>query len=131
MSFRVFAILQASEYSVCKMFLDDLLKVIRGPDLDHIFAHGYEQVNVPLAYIIWKCYELYRNIAILIGGFDELRVRQKNFCQRHVLRGYQKRVIDPKTIVLDSSDTTLERRHYYKSIKINKELFVPQYNIGL
>ena len=64
-----------------------------------------------------------------MGGFDELHVRQKNFCQRHVLRGYQKRVIDPKTTATDSSDTRLERRHYYRNIKFNKETFVPQYNI--
>ena len=124
MSFRVFTILQPSKYAACKIFLDDLLKVMRGLDLDHIFAHGYEQVFVPLENIIWNYSELYRNIAILIGGFDEIRVRQKIFCQRHVLRGYQKRVIDPKTIVLDSSDTALERRHYYRNIEIHKELFV-------
>ena len=131
MSFRVFAILQASEYSVCKIFLDDLLKVMRGLDLDHIFTHGYEQVYVPLVNIIWNDSELSRNIAIFIGGFDELRVRQKHFCQRHVLRGYQKREIDPKTVVPELSDTALERRHYYRNIKINKEIFVSQCNIGL
>ena len=122
MSFRVFAILQASEYSACKIFLDDLLKVIRGLDLDHIFAHGYEQVYVddPLAYIIWKYSELYRNIAILIGGFDELHVRQKSFYERHFLRGYQKRVINRRTIAPNSSDTAVEGRHYYRNIKINK-----------
>ena len=50
-----------------------------GLDLDHIFAHGYEQVYVPLANIIWNYPKVYRNIAILIGGFVELCVRQKNF----------------------------------------------------
>ena len=102
-----------------------------GLDLDHIFAHGYEQVYVPLANIMWNYSEVYRNFAILIGGFAELCVRQKNFCERHVLRGYQKRVKDPKTIAPDSSDTALERRHCYRNMKINIELFVPQYNIGL
>ena len=107
------------------------MKIMTGLDLDHIFAHGYEQVYVPLANIIWNYPKVYRNIAILIGGFVELCVRQKNFYERHVLRGYQKRVKDPKTIAPDSSDTALERRHYYRNMKINIELLVPQYNIGL
>ena len=32
------------EYSVCKKFLDDLLKVMKDLDLDHILARGGEQV---------------------------------------------------------------------------------------
>ena len=75
MSFRVFTILQPSEYSACKIFLDDLLKVMRDLDLHHILAHCYEQVCVPLMNIIWNYSELYRNIVILIGVFDQLRVR--------------------------------------------------------
>ena len=107
------------------------MKIMTGLDLDHIFAHGYEQVYVPLANIMWNYSDVYRNIAILIGGFAELWVRQKNFYERHVLRWYQKRVKDPKTIAPDSSDTALERRHYYRNMKINIELLVPQYNTGL
>ena len=107
------------------------MKIMTGLDLDHIFAHGYEQVYVPLANIMWNYSDVYRNIAILIGGFAELCVRQKNFYERHVLRWYQKRVKDPKTIAPDSSDTALERRHYYRNMKINIELLVPQYNTGL
>ena len=30
---------QSLEFSVCKRFLDELLKVMRDLDLDHIFAH--------------------------------------------------------------------------------------------
>ena len=60
-----------------------------------------------------------------------MRVRQKSFWEIHVLRGYQKRVTDPKTIAPDSSDTAVEGRHYYRNMKINKEILLPQYNIGL
>ena len=35
---------QSLEYSVCKKFLDGLLKVMRDLDLDHIFAHGDKYV---------------------------------------------------------------------------------------
>ena len=50
---------------------------MRDLDLDHIFSDGDEQVYARLAHIIWKEPELYRNIDILMGGFHELRVRQK------------------------------------------------------
>ena len=73
---------QLPEYPICKKFLDDLLKVVRDLDQEHIFAHGEEQVYARLAHIIWKDPELYRNIVMLMGGFHELRVRQKNNLQK-------------------------------------------------
>ena len=56
---------------------------------------------------------------------------KKMSTKEYVLRVYQKRVIDPKAIAPDSSNTALERKNYYRCMKINKEHFVPQYNIGL
>ena len=102
---------QPPEYSVCKKFLDDLLKVMRDLDLDHIFAHGDEQVYARLAHIIWKNPELHWNIVILMGGFYELRVRQKTIYKRDALRGYQKWLIDAKKIASGSSDAAVEGRH--------------------
>ena len=61
--------------------LDELLKVMRDLDLDHIFAHGEKQVYVWLVCIIWKDLELYRSIDILMGRFHKLRARQKNYLQ--------------------------------------------------
>ena len=40
-------------------------------------------------------------------------------------------LIDPRKIAPDLSDTAVEGRHYYRNMKINKDIFVPQYNIGL
>ena len=67
---------------VCKKMLDELLKVMRDLNLDHIFAHGEKQVYVSYyVCIIWKDLELYRNIDILMGRFHKLRARQKNYLQ--------------------------------------------------
>ena len=43
--------------------------------------------------------------------------------KRHALRGYQKLVIDAKTITSGSSDAAVEGRHYYRNMRINKEIF--------
>ena len=52
------------------------------------FAHGDEQICS-----ISACHmerpELHGNIVILIGGFHELRIRQKTIYERHVLRRCQ------------------------------------------
>ena len=67
---------------VCKKMLDELLKVMRDLNLDHIFAHGEKQVYVSYyVCIMWKDLELYRNIDILMGRFHKLRARQKNYLQ--------------------------------------------------
>ena len=80
---------------------------MRDLDLDHIFAHGKEQVYVRLAHVIWKNPELYKNIVILVGRFHEFRVRQKTSYKRYALRGYQKWVIDAKTIAPGTSDAAV------------------------
>ena len=52
------------------------------------FAHGDEQICS-----ISACHmerpELHGNIVILLGGFHELRIRQKTIYERHVLRRCQ------------------------------------------
>ena len=68
---------QPLEYSVCKKLLDELLKVMRDLDLDHIFAHGEKQVYAWLVHIIRKDLQLYKNIDILMGRFHKLRAKQK------------------------------------------------------
>ena len=67
--------------------------------------------------------ELYRNIVILMGRFHELCVRKKTIYKRHAFTGYQKRLIHAKTIAPGSSDAAVERRYYYRNMRINKEIF--------
>ena len=48
-------------------------------------------------------------------------VRQKSYL--YDLRWYQKWVIDATEIANFSSDAAVEGRHYYREMRINKELF--------
>ena len=116
-------IAQPPEYPVCKKFLDDLLALLEELELDHIFAHSDEQVYARLAHIIWKDPELYQNVIILMGGFHQLRVRQKTIFKRHAIKGYQQWVVDAKTIAFGSAAGAIEGRHYYRNMRINKEIF--------
>ena len=42
------------EYPKCKMFLDDLLDIMKKLHLDHIFSHADELVYSKLVHILWK-----------------------------------------------------------------------------
>ena len=68
-------------------------------------------------HIVWKDPELHRNIVILIGEFHELCVRIKTIYKRHALRGYQRWVIDAKTVSQGSSETSVEGRHHYTNMR--------------
>ena len=58
-----------------------------------------------------------------MGELHELCARQKTLYKRHALRGYQRWVIDAKTVSSGSSDASVEGRHHYRKIRINKEFF--------
>ena len=65
------------EYTVCKRFLDDLLDIMKELGLDHIFPHADELVYLKLVHILWKFPDIYNRVIVLMGGFYQLRVRQK------------------------------------------------------
>ena len=83
------AIPETPKYPVCKKFLDDLLGLMEDLELGHIYAHGDEQVYALLTHIMWEDTSLYKNVIILMGGFHQLRVRQKTIHKRHAVKGYQ------------------------------------------
>ena len=66
---------------------------------------------------IWKDPELYRNMVVSMGRFHDLCVIQITIYKKHALRGYQKWVIDAKTIAPGSSDVVVEGRCYYRNQK--------------
>ena len=76
------------EYLVCKKFLDNLLELYDILNINHIFAHSDEQVYAQLYHIIWKEPQVYQKIVVLMGGFHQLRVRQKLIYKRHHMIGY-------------------------------------------
>ena len=116
------AVSEPPKYPVCKRFLDDLLQLIEDLELGHIFAHGDEQVYAQLAHI-WKDHKIYQNAIILMGGIHQLRVRQKTIHKRHAVKEYQAWCTNSNIIATGSSDSVIEGRHYYRSMRIHKEMF--------
>ena len=70
------------EYPVCKKVLDDLLDIMKELDLDHIFVHADELVYSKSVHILWKFHDIYNLVIVLMGGFHQLRVRQKQIYKR-------------------------------------------------
>ena len=56
---------------------------------------------------------------------------KKTIYKRHALRGYQRWVTDAKTVSPGSSETSVEGRHRYTNMRINKEMFsaLAQYRV--
>ena len=102
--------------------MDDLLSLIKELDLDHIFANSNGQVYDRLAHIIWKEPQLYKD-TILMGGFCQLSLRYTTIIKKHSIKGYQKWVTDVETVAFGSTGASVEGRHYYHNIRINKEIF--------
>ena len=111
------------EYPVCKKFLDDLLDIMKELDLGHIFAHADKLVYSKLVYILWKFPDIYDRVIVLMGGFHQLRVRQKQIYKRYACLDFKSWFIDSEVIAKDSLDQAIEGRHYYRSMRILKESF--------
>ena len=121
------------EYPVCKEYLDFLLEILQDLEIPYIFVHSDEAVYSKLCHILWKDKELYRNVILLMGGFHQLRVRQKLLFKRHNCRGYRQWCVDAGIIASGSSDQAFEGRHYYRSMRIHKECFdaLVQFKVGI
>ena len=114
---------QPPEYPVCKKFLDQLLDLMNDLEIDHIYAHADEQVYAKLAHILWKFPDTYKNVTILMGGFHQLRVRQRMLHKRHGCRGFKSWWIDAGIIASGSAEKAAEGNHYYRSMRLHKECF--------
>ena len=58
-----------------------------------------------------------------MGGFHQLRVRQKQIYKRYVCLDFKSCFIESGVIANGSVDQEIEGRHYYRSIIILKESF--------
>ncbi len=114
---------QPPEFSVCKNYLDNLVYIAENLGLQHVFAHADKEVYARLAQIIWKNNDQYKNIIILMGGFHQLRVRQRLIFKRHSCVGYKDWFVDAGIIAAGSVDKAFEGKHYYRCMRILKESF--------
>ena len=55
---------------------------INDVEISHIYVHADEMVYSKLCHIIWKNPELYKCIVTLMGGFHQLRVKQRLIYKR-------------------------------------------------
>ena len=111
------------EYHICKNFLDTLLDLMKELEINHIFAHADEQVSARLAHILGKFPDTYENVMILMGGFHQLRLRQRMLHKRHACKGYKDWWIDAGIIAAGSADKAEEAGHYYRNMRLHKETF--------
>ena len=58
-----------------------------------------------------------------MGGFHQLRVRQRILHKRHGCMGYKSLWIDAGVIPSGSADKSAEGNHYYRCMRLHKETF--------
>ncbi len=116
-------ITESPNFSVCKNYLDVLRDIIEDLGLEFIFAHADEDVYAKLVQIIWKNGNHYKKVIVMMGGFHQLRVRQRLIYKRHACMGYKDWHIDSSTIAPGSADQAFSGKHYYRCMRVLKESF--------
>ena len=77
-----------------------------------IYVHADEMVYSKLCHIIWKNPEIYKDIVILTGGFDKLRVKYRLTCKCFTYIITKEWYIDAG---VGSAAQAMEGHHYYIS----------------
>ena len=111
------------EYPVCKNYLDNLLDIINDLEISHIYVITDEMVYSKLCHITWKNPELYKCNVILIGGFHQLRVKQRLIFKRINCICIKNWCVDAGVIAPGSAAQAVEGRHYYRCMHVHKECF--------
>ena len=74
-------------------------------------------------HILWEFTDIYNRVIVLMDGFHQLRVLQKQIYKRYVCLDFKSWFIDSGVIVKGSVDQAIEGSHYYRNMKILKESF--------
>ena len=85
--------------------------------------HSDECIYSKLCHIIWKNPTVYKNLVFLMGGFHQIRVMQRILYKRYYSRGIGPLLVDAETIAKGSCAQAMEGRHYYRCLRVHKELF--------
>ena len=86
------------------------------------FAYAHEQVYSPLVHLIWK--DLYAYVIPIMRGFHQLKIIQKILYKRHQCMGYKDWFVYSEITVPESAEQGFEGRHYFRSMRLHKEVFV-------
>ena len=109
------------EYYVCKDYMDFILEVTNCLDLPRVFLHADEQVYARVLHIVWKHKDQFKCIIPLLGGFHQLRNLQALFGKRH--DRISTMVFRIFGIITEGSVAhAFQGKHYYRSIKLHKEV---------
>ena len=111
------------EYPICKQYLDSIIEIINDLEISYMFVRSDEAVYSKLCHILWKNPELYKQVISLMGGFHQLRVMQKILYKRYNCGNIQEICIEADVIAKGSSDQAFEGRHYYRCLRVHKEVF--------
>ena len=103
--------------------LDGLKEIIRDLELDYIFCHADEDVYAKLMHIIWKHGNLYKTVLMIMGGFHQMRIRQRIISKRHAVMGYKEWFVESGIISPGSVDHAFNGGHYYRCMRLLKEAF--------
>ena len=72
---------------------------------------------------------LYKKIKPLMGGFHQIRVRQRLISKRHGDVGYQRWFVEAGVIKENSAKQSFEGKHYYRCMRLLNLHYVPCCNI--
>ena len=74
-------------------------------------------------HILRKFPDVYNRVIVLMCGFHQLRVPQRQIYKRYACLGFKSWFIDSEVIAKGSADQAIEGRHYYRSMRMLKESF--------
>ena len=72
----------------------DQKRSINDLEISRIYVHADEMVYSKIFHIIWKNSELYKCIVILMGGFHQLRVKQRPIYKSSTCIGIKEWCVD-------------------------------------
>ena len=98
-------------------------EIARELESDYIFCHADEDVYAKLVHIIRKHGDLYQKVITIMGGFHQLRVRQRLISKRHAIMGYKEWFMDSGTMPPGSVDNAFGGNHDYRCMRLLKEAF--------
>ena len=97
--------------------------MINDLEISHSYVHADEMVYSKWCHIVWKNPELYKYIVILMGGFHQLRVKQRLIYKDFNCIGIKDWCVEDGMIAPGSAAQAMEGRHYYRCMCLHKECF--------
>ena len=109
--------------NMCKWYLDKMTEMVDDLESDCIFLHVDEAVYCKMMMVKWLNQGQYDKIIPLFGGFHRLLVKLKFLHKKFGVLGLKEWWIDSEAIQPGSANKADEGRHYFRSVRIQKQSF--------